>query len=332
MIRPGPQPGFRFTARGTAVTLAVAGVIGLLLASQMVLFTNAINRPLPWSAALASGLRDTLLWVLLLPVIFRVSARFPFNDGRWKTSLPAHLLAVAGVILLYSNLHTLVTHVLWADVLEPTRWGFGRGGGGGSRRGPPPSPPSWYDLNRFFITTRIHFLVLTYGLLAGIWHWLEHNRRLRDRERQAIELSRQLAEARLQALRMQLNPHFLFNTLNAIASLVHRSPHAADEMIGCLSDFLRLTLAGGSRTEIPLREELEFARRYLDIERVRFGERLLVEESIAPDTLDAVVPALVLQPLIENAVRHGIEPGMSGGTIRLATRRDGGTLELRVSD
>lgn len=330
MTRQDAPPGFRFTARGTAVALAVAGVIALLLASQLVLFMNSINRPLSWSAALASGFRDTLIWAALLPLIFWVSAKFPFTDGRWKTSLPVHLLGAALVAVAYANLHTLLTEVVWANVLEPVRWPFRPPGG--RRGGPPPPPPTWYEGIRFFLTTRIHFLLITYGLFVGVWHWLDHNRRLRERERQATELSRQLAEARLQALRMQLNPHFLFNTLNAIASLVHRSPQAADEMIGCLSDFLRLTLAGGSRSEIPLREEIEFARRYLDIERVRFGERLKVEESIAPDTLDVPVPALVLQPLIENAVRHGIEPGMTGGTLRLSARRDGGTLELRVSD
>lgn len=335
MSHPGTAPGFRcFTLRGAAITLAVATAVALLLASQLVLFTSSINRPIPWSTALASGFRDTLLWAALLPLIFWLTAQFPLTGGRWLTSLPVHLAGIAAVALLYANLHTLITHVLWADVLEPSRWPFGRGGGGppGGRRGPPPPPPTWYEMNRFFITTRIHFLVLTYGLLAGVWHWLDHNRRLRERERQATELSRQLAEARLQALRMQLNPHFLFNTLNAIASLVHRNPRAADEMIGCLSDFLRLTLAAGSRSEITLREELEFARRYLDIERVRFGERLTVEESIASDTLEAEVPALVLQPLIENAVRHGIEPGMAGGVLRLSARRDGDMLELRVSD
>ncbi len=335
MSHPGVPHGFRsFTLRGAAITLAVATAVALLLASQLVLFTSSINRPIPWGTALASGFRDTLLWAALLPLIFWLTARFPLTGRRWLTSLPAHVAGIAVVVLLYANLHTLVSGVVGGAGRDAARRRLGGGGGGppGGGRGPRPPPPTWYEMNRFYLTTRIHFLVLTYGLLAGVWHWLDHNRRLRERERQATELSRQLAEARLQALRMQLNPHFLFNTLNAIASLVHRNPRAADEMIGCLSDFLRLTLAAGSRSEITLREELEFVRRYLDIERVRFGERLAVEEAVAPDTLDAEVPALVLQPLIENAVRHGIEPGMAGGVLRLAARRDGDALELRVGD
>ncbi|HMO65850.1 MAG TPA: hypothetical protein PKE47_11635, partial [Verrucomicrobiota bacterium] len=131
MSHPGVPHGFRsFTLRGAAITLAVATAVALLLASQLVLFTSSINRPIPWGTALASGFRDTLLWAALLPLIFWLTARFPLTGRRWLTSLPAHVAGIAVVVLLYANLHTLVTQVLWADILEPARWPFGRGGGG----------------------------------------------------------------------------------------------------------------------------------------------------------------------------------------------------------
>ena len=194
-------------------------------------------------------------------------------------------------------------------------------------------PPPWTRRMAFDFATRLHLHLAVYAAIAAAWHWTDHQRRFRHRERQAQELGRQLTEARLQALRMQLNPHFLFNTLNAIATLVHRDPRAADEMIACLSDFLRLTLAAEARPENSLRAELEFARRYLDIEKVRFGERLAVIEDIAPATLDLAVPTLVLQPLLENAIRHGIERSERPGEIRLESRLvSAACLQIVIAD
>ncbi|MCC7374913.1 MAG: histidine kinase [Verrucomicrobiales bacterium] len=195
-----------------------------------------------------------------------------------------------------------------------------------------PGEPTFLEKTRLVLSTRWFLHLLTYGMIAAAWEWTAQQRRLRAGERQAQELSRQLAEARLQALRMQLNPHFLFNTLNAIATLVHRSPHVADEMISSLSDFLRLTLASPNTAQVPLRKELEFARRYLDIEKVRFGDRLTIVEAIEPDSLGVDVPTLLLQPLLENAIRHGIEPNEQRGEIRLSARRDTEFLVLNVSD
>ncbi|MFM8358987.1 MAG: sensor histidine kinase, partial [Verrucomicrobiota bacterium] len=171
-----------------------------------------------------------------------------------------------------------------------------------------------------------------YWVLVSVAHALLFYRRAQDRERRALELAASLAEARLRALRMQLQPHFLFNTLNAIATLVHENPAAADDMIASLSDFLRLTLERGDRPEQPLRDELEFLDRYLEIERVRFGDRLQVRREIDPATLDTRVPTLLLQPLVENAVRHGLEPRRETGIITLTARRDGPGLHLAVAD
>jgi two-component system, LytTR family, sensor kinase len=144
-------------------------------------------------------------------------------------------------------------------------------------------------------------------------------------------LEASLAQARLQALRMQLNPHFLFNTLNSIASLVHEQPQA-EEMIESLSDLLRLTLSASERHEVTLREELHFLERYLLIEQIRFGQRLRVEKQIDVSALEAVVPILILQPIVENAVRHGIEAQIAPGIIRIIAEHAGDTLVLSVED
>ena len=153
-----------------------------------------------------------------------------------------------------------------------------------------------------------------------------------ERER-ALVAEGQAHRARLQALRYQLNPHFLFNTLNAVSTLiVEEKTHDAERMVARLSDFLRLTLECDADVEVPLADELDFARRYLDIEQIRFGDRLVVTEDVDPEALSARVPPLLLQPLVENAIRHGIMPREEGGTLRIEARQVSDRLLLRVLD
>jgi len=154
----------------------------------------------------------------------------------------------------------------------------------------------------------------------------------RERERQTAGLQRELVEARLQALRMQLNPHFLFNTLHAVSSLIHDDPEAADRVVARLSELLRLSLDQSKPQELSLNEELAFLDRYLEIELTRFADGLQVEKQIQPDALEALVPYLILQPLVENAIRHGIEPREDSGHLAISARRHDGRLELRVTD
>lgn len=183
-------------------------------------------------------------------------------------------------------------------------------------------------------------MAIHYVLLNLMMYWIvvfahlgwDYFRRYRVRELQAAQLQRELVEARLAALRMQLNPHFLFNTLHAISALIHESPEAADRMLARLSDLLRLTLDQSKPQEVSLREEMAFLGRYLEIEKTRFADRLSVETRLAPGVEDALVPYLILQPLVENAIRHGIEPRETGGRLVISAEATGGRLELRVSD
>jgi sensor histidine kinase YesM len=159
-----------------------------------------------------------------------------------------------------------------------------------------------------------------------------HFRQAQERERRAIELEARLAQARLQALRMQINPHFLFNTLNAISTLVHTNPAVADDMITDLGELFRGSMESSDEQEVPLARELELLGRYLAIEQRRFGQRLEVTQNVAPEILSALVPTLILQPLVENAIRHGIEPQKKIGKVAVQCRRDGGKIVLSVSD
>ncbi len=174
--------------------------------------------------------------------------------------------------------------------------------------------------------------LLAYGSLAGLAHAVYYYRRYRERERRALFLESNLARARFDALQAQLQPHFLFNTLNAIATLLRRDPKAAEATLMSLSELLRLTLSQSDRQEIPLRDELRFLERYMEIQQTRFGDRLRVELAVEPLALDCLVPALLLQPLVENAIRHGLEPSPDPGFVRVAAKTEGARLEIRVED
>ncbi|MEA2336973.1 MAG: two-component system, LytTR family, sensor kinase [Thermoanaerobaculia bacterium] len=154
----------------------------------------------------------------------------------------------------------------------------------------------------------------------------------RDRELRGAQLAAELSRAQLQALKMQLKPHFLFNTLNSISSLMYSDVEMADTMLARLSDFLRLTLDRELDQEVTLSEELEFIRRYLEIEKIRFEDRLTVSVDVGADIGEARVPTLALQPLIENAIHHGIASRPEGGSIAIAARRDAGSLHISVTD
>jgi LytS/YehU family sensor histidine kinase len=154
----------------------------------------------------------------------------------------------------------------------------------------------------------------------------------RERELRAARLEAALATAQLQALQAQLHPHFLFNTLNAIASLIPEDAAAAEEMVEALSELLRAALQDGGAREIPLRRELDLADQYVRIQQLRFHDRLRVHRDVDPDTLDALVPPLLLQPLVENAIRHGIGSRPEGGIVTLRAHRENGWLLLAVED
>ncbi|HEY3855456.1 MAG TPA: sensor histidine kinase [Verrucomicrobiae bacterium] len=171
-----------------------------------------------------------------------------------------------------------------------------------------------------------------YAAVVGLVHAVHFYDRSRERERRASALEAQLATARLSALQAQLHPHFLFNALNAISTLLRRDTCAAQDALASFSELLRLALSHSSQSEVSLREDVEFLRRYVEIQQTRLGDRLRFEEEIDPSALDCVVPALLLQPLVENAVRHGIEPSPDPGMVRVAVHKEDGKLLVRVED
>jgi two-component system LytT family sensor kinase len=173
---------------------------------------------------------------------------------------------------------------------------------------------------------------MAFWAVIGIIHALEFNRRYRERELAAADLRTRLSEAQFDALRAQIHPHFLFNTLHGISTLMHRDIDAADRMLMRLSDLLRLTMKHRGENEIPLRDELVLADHYLEIMRVRFGDRLVVTKKIESSTLDSLVPQFILQPLIENALNHGVATTVGTGVVSIDAVARNGDLELSVTD
>ncbi|HEX8274435.1 MAG TPA: histidine kinase [Longimicrobiaceae bacterium] len=253
-----------------------------------------------------------LLWALLTPAVFRLAGRFPLERGRLRGSVPVHLAAAAGISLFILAVYAWTT--AWAG------W-------------PGMEMHTGASLFKKYLTGKVHLQLLTYGVLVGAYFALDYHRRFRERELTASQLEGRLAQAHLQALRTQLHPHFLFNTLNAVSVLVLKGEsQSAIRMLSRLSDLLRLTLESGGAQEVTLGEELGFLERYMEIERVRFQDRLTVETRVEPEALGAAVPNLLMQPLVENAVRHGIAERVEPGTIRVAAGRRGARLRLEVSD
>jgi LytS/YehU family sensor histidine kinase len=246
----------------------------------------------------------------LTPLILWLATRFPIERFKWLRSLAIHSGASILIGVGTRALHDLMLFYVLAD--SGGKFSFTK-----------------LLMNVYFMTD---YGAMIYWLILLISYAFDYQRRYREGEVRATRLEVQLAQAQLQALKMQLHPHFLFNTLHSISALVHKNPDAADKMIARLGDFLRLTLENSGAQEVSLQEELEFLKCYLEIERIRFAERLTVQLDIEPQTLDARLPNLILQPIVENAIRHGISPRTAPGRIEIEARRLNGFLQVQVTD
>jgi two-component system, LytTR family, sensor kinase len=301
-----------------AMALGLWAVLIVLFATQFVLIGS-----FSWFDAFKQATSFWGSWVVFMPAVVWVAFRVPFETGRLVPGLCAHFVACAALVAV-SQLSMRYAMSHWAP--------------------PPPEkslprqevkPLAAGDAAKFakgLLSFRAGLDILLYWSVVGICQGITSFRRAQARERRAAELEARLTRSQLQALRMQINPHFLFNTLNAISTLIYVNPRAADEMIGDLSELLRRSLDTVEDQEVTLEHEVQFIRAYIGIEQKRFGDRLRVEIEIPEELSKALVPALVLQPIVENAIRHGIEPLPAAGLVRIQATRDGNHLVLTVQD
>ncbi|MBV8833175.1 MAG: histidine kinase [Acidobacteriaceae bacterium] len=271
------------------------------------------GRPPDWRWVLFTSI-DWLLYAVLTPLVFRASRRFPLQRPKLARNITLHILGALAMCVAWAALGTLL------------RLGIFPPGAGATAQ------KVWLWFVSWLFTT-FPFGVGVYFALLAIQHSFFYLAQARERETQAARLAAQLSEARLGALRMQLNPHFLFNSLNAVTVLVRdRNTEAASRMLELLSEVLRQVLRTDETHETALSQELDFLQRYLAIEQVRFSDRLRPHIAIDPAAAKAAVPRFLLQPLVENALRHGIARRAEAGLLEVSARRENEQLVLTVRD
>ncbi len=286
--------------------------IGLFFISPIIAQSLATQVQIPWGQVVSSFL-DWYIWGLLFPLIWWVSRRFPFERRHLLSRIPIHLACGLIVSLIFVVLMLVKNSIV-----------MGVSGG----------KMSFEILSGLpgYLLGGIELFLLPYFAMVAFIHALSYYNKFRERRLQTTRLEAQLALAHLEVLKMQLQPHFLFNTLNAISALMHRDVDAADRMISLLSDLLRFSLEKDERHQVSLQSELEFLNRYLAIEKIRFRDRLKIEMDIEAPCMAAQVPRLILQPLVENSIKHGIAMRSAAGRISIRARRKGDRLDVRVSD
>jgi sensor histidine kinase YesM len=305
------------TARIVGAALAICTVIGLLEATQVYFMSARAGSPLSWGRSVGATMPSWFVLAALVPFVVAVARRFPLESlRRWSTVI-AHLFAA----IVYALLNLIITGWISDFVLyDGLPFGF--------------LTNLWRLLGQYFTVVMVQ-----YFSVVGVYYAFMYNKRYREKvlaaaelEMRASQLEASLSRANLEALRMQLNPHFLFNTLNTVSVLALKGEkQRVSRMVSRLSDLLRLSLENDRQT-LSLREELEFLERYLEIEQVRFKDRLSVTVEVEPAAYDAEVPSLMLQPIVENAVKYGFSQTIGPGEIRIECRVRGEMVEIDVSD
>lgn len=288
------------------VVTAWETLYGVASTSQLMSMEGADGKLMPLRQAATLGFVSAWLWIPMTMLLLWCVQRFPIERGRlWRSTLVTLGVVLAMVALRAAVVVALNPWVGWYQQL-----------------------PRFAEVLHTSMTN--NFLLL--WLVVGAGHALLYAARARQRERQAEQLQAALVETRLEALASQLNPHFMFNALNSIAEMVHHDPRAADRMLVGLGALLRSNLDHQKSQLVPLREELALLRGYLDIEKVRLGDRLQLAWSVAPGLDGVPVPPLVLQPLAENAVVHALSLRISPGRLSIDVRREGGRLRVEIAD
>jgi two-component system, LytTR family, sensor kinase len=291
-----------------AIAFAAWTLLALLWAASVCLHRVTLGLAPEYVGVLRESLSDYWIWATLTPLIFFLAERFPFTRINWGFATLIHTV----FYLALTTVHEAVAQWIGLSMTVPATFHG--------------------SLLRLRIIASLYNDLWMYWPIVVIWSLYEYYQRYLERDTRAALLKEKLARAELQALRNQLHPHFLFNTLNSVVSLMHENVQAADDMLGDLSYLLRASLSENEAHEITLRQEVALLECYLRIQKRRFEDRLSASLDIPDDLGDAAVPPLLLQPLVENAILHGIAPSTRGGTVRIRASREKNRLRLEVTD
>jgi two-component system LytT family sensor kinase len=319
-IESGPRPALVW-----GLSFAVWIFIALAATITIYKLYSSTNSRMPLSMIFGMEFSQIFTYAPLTPFIFALGIRFPIQKDNWVRRSLLHLVAGVVFCLFHIALRGATPYAYWDP--KAHSWASALWNSGAHSFG-----IKWPAFRGLFFSNVVDDITGAYVPVVLIAQAFSYYRRFRERELRTAQLEGQLAKAHLQTLKSQLQPHFLFNTLHSISALMLTDVRAADRMMTRLSDLLRMSLETAGTQVTTLNRELEFMNCYLEIEKVRFEERLNVTLDIAPETLDALVPHLVLQPLVDNAVKHGISQLVEGGAIVITSSVEDGVLQLVVRD
>lgn len=291
--------------------LGIWTLIGLSFAGQFFIASSQLGRPVSWKLALIHSLSDWYVFALLSPLPIWLARKYGLDGKHWKVNTCLHLTAG----LLFSIVYVLIRAGV---ALAQAQWEG--------------TDVQYSTAFQLLLIKTWHFNWLIYWVIAGVQLALGYYQESQERAARNAELERSLIEARLLALQMQLNPHFLFNTLNSVSTLMRKDVQKADQVMVKLSDIIRAALQAPEKRMVSLSQEIEFLRQYLDIEKIRFGDRLNVCFEVSAEFNEVQIPYLILQPLVENAIRYAIEPYARTGAIQIRALREPEALILEVRD
>jgi two-component system, LytTR family, sensor kinase len=292
-----------------AAWIFIAFVTGFSMYRFNVLFW----KPSGFWQELRLPLINDLIFATLTPILLQLSLRYPIESSNWRWRSPLYV----GGAVIFTVTHVAARMLVYPVIDQMTKQAF---------------PIGWSLFTRLFLYNLLDDCIAVYLPVVAIAHVLWYYHEFRDRDLRTSQLETRLAQAQLRALKSQLQPHFLFNTLHSISTLMLTNVAAADTMLVRLSDLLRMSLENNTVQETTLNREMQFVMGYLEIEQMRFGDRLRVRCDVHPDTLDARVPHLLLQPLVENAIRHGASRRAEGGEVWITADRQFDDLRIQVGD
>jgi hypothetical protein len=286
-------------------------LLGFFDATETYLRNGTRAQPVGWWQAVALGLALWYAWAILSVFIVRFTRRYPIEHRNWAERVVLHLSAGAFFAMVKLAMDYPIIEIFYC---------------------PAPGLTPFMTFYRMGLGSHFHVYLLIYWAIVGTWHASDYYLKYRDREQKSADLGELLGQAKLQLLKSQIQPHFLFNTLNVVTTLIHKDVKLADRMLVRLGELMRASLDNFDSHEVTLRQELDFTAAYLEIEQVRFGKGLQIEMAIDDQALDAKVPFLLLQPLVENSILHGIRHNGHTGRIIIRAELAGKSLRLTVED